>query len=172
MPAHHPDILAWTGAQPVHMRAALLRIIKEEEEAGLDNLHLNAGAEPLFAYLAARAPRLFSGVLTRNNERVMQLSLARLDLLGGRHEFDVLLSRDFDCAPKPSAEGLLHMARSWCIDASEIVMVGDAPDDMQAALAAGAVAVAIGNDEEAGQLAHHRIASLSDLVPLLTEAGI
>lgn len=172
MPAKHPDILQWTHAQPSAERPSLLRIIAEEEEAGLDNLRLNAGAEPLFSFLAARTPRLFSGVLTRNNESVMQRSLAKLDLLGGRHAFDVLVSRDFVGAPKPSPDGLLHMASAWRIDASEIVMVGDAPDDMQAALAAGAVAVAIGDDDEAGQLAHHRVRTLCQLVPLLEEIGV
>ena len=172
MPARHPDILQWCHSQPPHERPSLLRIVAEEEEAGLDNLQLNAGAEPLFSFLAARTPRLFSGVLTRNNEDVMRRSLAKLDLLGGRHAFDVLVSRDFEGAPKPSPDGLLHMARGWRIDASEIVMVGDAPDDMQAALAAGAVAVAIGDDDEAAQLAHHRVRTLCELVPLFEEIGL
>jgi HAD superfamily hydrolase (TIGR01549 family) len=171
MPSSHPDILGWTAEQPPHEREKLARIIEEEEQAGLDNLHLNTGAEALFAFLAARTPRLYSGVLTRNNEGVMRQSLARLDLLGGRHAFDTLVSRDFAGAPKPSPDGLLHMASAWRIHASEIFMVGDAPDDMQAARAAGALAVAIGDDAEAAQLAHRRVRTLCELVPLLEELG-
>jgi len=170
MPPSHPDILEWVKTQPAERHAALLRVVEEEEEAGLAKLQLNAGAAELFNYLAARRPRLHSGVLTRNNASAMRRSLQQLGLLGGGalHEFDVLISRDC-AAPKPSPAGLLRMAGGWGIDAGALAMVGDAPDDMQAALAAGAIAVAIGDDEAAAELAHHRISHLGELVPLLAE---
>ena len=68
---------------------------------------------------------------------------------GGIAFFDPMLSRAFE-PPKPHPAALLHVAARWRVAPEQLVMVGDAADDMACARAAGAAAVLVGSAETLG----------------------
>ena len=160
------DVLTHAGADP-----ELLAIIAEEEELGLQRARLNAGAPELLAFLQQqRAPRLFTGILTRNNDAVLRRTLAALPPLAA-HAFDAALSRDWPGGPpKPHPAALLHMAREWRVETSQCIMVGDWVDDIAAGKGAGFHTVAIGTDAATRGMADAAIDSLAELIPMLQEA--
>lgn len=106
--------------------------------------------------------------------------------------FDPIVTREFR-PPKPSPEGLLHIARSWGVDVVDdhnvegvvadrtgpgkflpIVMIGDSVDDMAAGRDAGALTVLLaskGKGQDEGLLYDERtdvvIYRLDELIGLL-----
>ncbi|TID30023.1 hypothetical protein CANINC_001392 [Pichia inconspicua] len=57
-----------------------------------------------------------------------------------------IVTREFK-PPKPSAEPILHICNSWGVDPSEVVMVGDSIDDMQAGFNAGCAVVLLRHED-------------------------
>lgn len=76
--------------------------------------------------------------------------------------FNLLLSRSFE-PPKPHPAALLHVAAQWRLSPTELVMAGDAADDMACARAAGAAAVLVGTAETLGE-EYHLAHPLADAV--------
>lgn len=109
------------------------------------------------------------GLLTRNNSAAMHQTVA---LLGRPDAFHVMLSRSFmPCKPHPAP--LHHIANVFGCHVSEIVMVGDAVDDVMCGRAAGAKTILIGADpndkhyQEALPHADATVRSLFELKELL-----
>ena len=156
------DVLEYSKGRP-----DLQRIIEEEEEEALARVELNEGAAELFAHLNSRpgTARLFTGILTRNNEKTMHKTLAALPL---EHKFDLLVSREWEGGPpKPHPAALQWMASTWKVPPEHCVMVGDWKDDILAGMGASFYTVAIGDDATTRSLAHHSVSSLSELIDLV-----
>ena len=162
------DVLAHVASfSSAAERDALLGIIVEEEERGLQRMELADHAREVLDFLAER--RVPRGLITRNNDAAMRRTVA---LLGRDDAFDVMLSRSFT-PTKPRPEPLLHIVEKWRLEPARVAMVGDAIDDVQCARAAGAFAILIGPDaqcrffKEALPLADAAVASLAELRELL-----
>lgn len=159
------DILAHVAGQP-HLEA----IVVEEEEAGLQRMKLMEDCHEVFEWLCGLPLR--RGLITRNNTAAMARTVA---LLGrGEDTFHVMLSRAFTpCKPHPAP--ILHICEQWGYHPGEVIMVGDAIDDVQCAKRAGAVAVLIGGDhtckyyQEALPHADYTVRSLTELKHLVAK---
>lgn len=82
-----------------------------------------------------------------------------------------VVTREFK-PPKPSPKPLLHIIESWGVSPSEVIMVGDSNDDMEAGLAAGCAVVLLRHKDNS-HVEHHFTneskldASVTDLDKLL-----
>lgn len=81
-----------------------------------------------------------TGIITRNTRSAVELALKNFKTVG-LENFNVLISRDDDVAPKPSGEGVLQAACQLQVDPGEILMIGDFVFDVQAGKEAGATTV-------------------------------
>lgn len=86
------------------------------------------------------------------------------------HEFGPLITREFK-PPKPSPDGILHIAQNWGIDPKYLIMVGDSVDDMLAGHRAGAATVLLQsdvnghlNDTTETDVVIHRLDELVDMI--------
>ncbi|MCG8570582.1 MAG: HAD-IA family hydrolase [Spirochaetes bacterium] len=77
------------------------------------------------------------GIITRNSKKSVQITFANFQQLT-MNDFDLIITRDDEFAPKPSGEGILHASKLWNLPCSEILMVGDFKYDIEAAKAAQA----------------------------------
>ena len=77
--------------------------------------------------------------------------------------FGLTLSREFE-PPKPHPAALLHVAARWGVSPEDLVMAGDAADDMLCARAAGAAAVLVGSEASLGAEEFARARPLADAV--------
>jgi HAD superfamily hydrolase (TIGR01509 family) len=133
-----------------------------EELAGVSVSPYRGIAEVLGA-LRARGHRL--AVFTGASHRAAAMLLTR-----ARIGVDVLVGGDEVRHPKPAADGLLLAARRLGISASAIGYIGDAPNDMGAASAAGSlrVAAAWGHQYDAAVPADITLATPGDALALLS----
>lgn len=63
------------------------------------------------------------------------------------------MTRDFR-PPKPDPAGILHIAETWGLTGSDVIMVGDSLDDMTAGHRAGAATVLLVNEHNAHLATH------------------
>lgn len=63
---------------------------------------------------------------------------ARTLLASAGITYDVLVGGDHVARPKPAPDGVLEAARRLAVDPADLVYIGDAPTDLQAARSAGA----------------------------------
>ncbi|CAG8949881.1 hypothetical protein HYFRA_00004209 [Hymenoscyphus fraxineus] len=86
------------------------------------------------------------------------------------HHFSPIVTREFR-PPKPHPAGILHIAKSLGIDASDMIMVGDSIDDMTAGHHAGTATVLLVNPDNAHLATHEHtdlcISRLDELIPVL-----
>jgi len=136
-------VLEWIEALPAGaQRTAALSALERFELAGAAEAEANEGAEDLVRRLHALGLKV--AVLTRNGRLAVERALGRFSLLGA-DDFDVLITRDDDVAPKPSPEGVSRAAAAMGVLAEETLVVGDFLLDMQAGRAAGAVTAYLTN---------------------------
>lgn len=57
-----------------------------------------------------------------------------------------IVTREFK-PPKPSPKPIMHICNSWGVDSSEVVMIGDSMDDMQAGFNAGCAVILLTHDD-------------------------
>jgi len=165
------DILSWVSSHAGEERNAYETIVREEESLGLDAVQASPHLSELFDKLSERCKKdgLTLGILTRNNEIVMNATLEKL--FPKEDPFSLKISRDWRGGPpKPHPAALNHMAESWGVAASELIMVGDSADDIQCSKAAGALAVAFGPDPHAKALCDVHISNLLDVEKILVGA--
>lgn len=96
-----------------------------------------AGAADLLAALRARGCTM--GILTRNSHHGAMKTLYACRL-ADFFDTDNILGRE-SCAPKPSADGIVHLLERWSAGPSEAVMVGDYLFDLVAGREAGVATV-------------------------------
>jgi HAD superfamily hydrolase (TIGR01509 family) len=93
------------------------------------------GVEEVLTALRVRGHRV--AVFTGASSRAATMLLATAGIA-----VDVLVGGDEVARPKPAADGLLLMGRRLGIAASDLAYIGDAPNDLRAATAAGGIGVA------------------------------
>lgn len=131
----------------------------------------NQGAQGLVQWLKSKD--LAVGVITRNRLNSVLRALQNFNRIGP-DDFDVLVTRDTDVAPKPSGDGIVWAAQHLGVPCREILVVGDYLFDPQAGLAAGALTALLdpGEDERLIETAcHFRITRLDQLMPIV-RAGL
>lgn len=83
--------------------------------------------------------------------------------------YDVLVGGDDVARPKPAPDGVLEAARRLAVDPADVVYIGDAPTDLQAARSAGArgAAATWGHLYRADEPADVRLAGPGNALELL-----
>jgi len=140
-----PDrfVLEWVEALTEGpQRRDALAALERFELAGALGSAPNAGAEELVARLHAAGLKI--GVLTRNGRAAVDAALARFTHLDTA-DFDVLVTRDDEPAPKPAPDGVLHAAAAMQVSPQQLLVVGDYVLDVLAGRAAGAVTAYLTN---------------------------
>lgn len=94
-----------------------MEIVHQHELIGAQNSKLIEGVSEVLAYLHEND--IPTGILTRNSRVCTELMLSKHKL-----DFDQVLTRE-DCAPKPSPEGLLILARHFQVEPRDCLYVGD-----------------------------------------------
>lgn len=85
-----------------------------------------------------RARGIRNGIVTGKSRSSWEITLTAIQF----GEFDVVVVDDDVANPKPDPEGLLAALRALDINSDDAIYVGDSPDDMHAAQAAGMRAAA------------------------------
>lgn len=145
-------VLEWVlSLPPGEERDAASIALERFELAAAETSAPNEGAEELVREL--RDAGLAVGVLTRNGRSAIDRALRQFAKLTV-DDFDVVVTRDDDVAPKPSPDGVLHAAAAMGVPPDEVLVVGDYVLDMQAGRAAGAItAYLAGGPDTAGAAA-------------------
>ncbi len=134
-------------------------ILHDHEQRALAASRLHPGAAETLAELRRRG--LPIGILTRNRKDNAE-SVARRHRL----RFDAVVGRE-DGPVKPDAFGLLHLCRRFGVAPAETLMVGDYLFDLLCAKAAGAVAVWMINEGQAGAFSEHADFEIRELNEVL-----
>lgn len=138
------------------------RVLERHEQRAAQEGTLFAHARETLTDLAGRNVRV--GLMTRNSRRSVDSFLAKHQLA-----FDAIRTRD-DGINKPSPEPVWALCRSLNVEPADTMLVGDYLFDLQAARAAGSLAVLIvrGNEmPEFADQADEIIGSLREVGPLL-----
>lgn len=121
-------------------RRNAMQVLERHELAAARVSLPNSGAEELVAWIKSK--KLPVGILTRNSRESALRALANFSGLQ-RADFDLIVSRDDGCAPKPAKDGVVWMAEQWGVPVEQVLMVGDFIFDIQAGRAAGALTALI-----------------------------
>lgn len=153
LPAHLP-LLEGIATRPDVDRPRLIAEVHAWEVRHAAQAQVRPGAEALLDALGAAGVPV--GLLTRNTR---SSALHTLDVTGLARHFrpDRVIGRD-DAAPKPAPDGVHLAAARLGLAAADVAVIGDFRFDLDAARAAGALAVWL-DAERTGAHAH-----LADLV--------
>jgi hydrogenase expression/formation protein HypE len=135
----HKAILEFIAELPsaAARREASARLVELELEAA-GRAQPNPAASQVVSWLRERGQP--AGILTRNGRAAVERALQNFPGLSPL-DFAVIVSRDDDVPPKPSADGVLLAARRMGVPPHELLVVGDFVFDILAGRAAGAVTV-------------------------------
>jgi len=142
-------------------RARADAVLLRHERAAAQVSELNDGALEVLAHV--RAASLPVGLLTRNCHECVVLTCERHGL-----RFDAVVAREH--APvKPAPDGVHLLARSFGVDPSRLLVVGDYVFDIRAGRGAGAITalLTLGKDWPFANEADHVIHSLFEAIPLI-----
>ncbi|KAG2433471.1 hypothetical protein HYH02_012589 [Chlamydomonas schloesseri] len=175
------DILDVINTWPEERRAQAYATIAEIEEQALKDMSVMPGAPELCAFLDRNGlPR---GLITRNVRRSVHYFhefLGTQPFQPSIQPFQPAITRECEFPYKPSPAALQHIAQSWGVAASEVMMVGDSiKDDIVSGNRAGSLTCYLDNGGGGGPPAHtpdsfsgeqrptHVVSSLSDLQELI-----
>lgn len=127
------DILHHLAALPEAEAAAKHAWLLEHERELAIAASAAPGAVELVRALHEAGYRL--GILTRNAHELALLTLEAIGL-GDCFLTEDILGRD-EAEPKPSPDGLLHLAERWQVQPDAMLMVGDYRFDLECGRAAG-----------------------------------
>ncbi|KAM3425315.1 putative hydrolase [Cercospora zeina] len=179
------DILDHINALPEPRQTEAFDKIKAIESEAMSKQIPQAGLVALMEFLDRHGIK--KAICTRNFDAPVNHLLEK-HIPSHLNPFDPVITRDFK-PPKPSPEGILHIARGWRVENSRgnpmertaevpllpIIMVGDSVDDMAAGRGAGALTVLLkseGKEElETDARTDVAIGTLDELIGLL-EQGI
>lgn len=133
------DILDHLDNLPPAQAAAAHQWLLEHERKLAEQSTAAPGAVALVNYLHERGDRL--AILTRNARELAQVTLRAIGLQQCFAPADILGRNE--AAPKPSPDGMLHIARNWQVCSSRLCMVGDFHFDLRSARSAGSRAVLV-----------------------------
>jgi len=122
-------------------------ILHFHERRAVTESVLNAGAKRTLSALREAGTRI--GILTRNKRSNAMAIAQKHDL-----KFDTIVDRE-DGPVKPDAFGVLRICEQFGVRPEETLLVGDYLFDLLCAKAAGAVAVLLANNKQAGEFAEH-----------------
>jgi phosphoglycolate phosphatase len=134
------------------------------DELASATVHPYRGIADVLGALRARGHRL--AVFTGASHRAAMILLTRAGIFA-----DVLVCGDEVVHPKPAGDGLLLAARRLGISASTIAYIGDAPNDVGAARAAGSMSVAAawGHQYDPAVPVHVTLVTPGDALALLAD---
>jgi phosphoglycolate phosphatase len=133
-------------ADEVH--AAALAILEEHEGAGAERASLLAGVASTLRDAAGQGLAL--AIVSANGERPIRATLARL---GVERVFTAVVGRTMERPPKPEPAMHREALRLLGCPAEAALAIGDSPNDMRAAAAAGILTVGVmGGEGDADQL--------------------
>ena len=140
------------------------QILHFHESRAVTESRLNAGTKQTLSLLHKAGIHI--GVLTRN-KRSNALAIARKHGL----EFDAVIGRE-DGPVKPDAFGVLRICKQFGVKPEETLLVGDYLFDLLCAKAAGAIAVLLTNNRQAGEFTEHSdftIESIDQILKIIEE---
>eukprot|EP00762_Andalucia_godoyi_P004197 ANDGO_05552.mRNA.1 Haloacid dehalogenase-like hydrolase domain-containing protein At2g33255 len=129
-----------TGDLLVHADASALAIIEEMEAEAVAKMQLQPHCLEVLRYFQQR--HIPMGILSRNSSVSLR---AFVEFVDPDIRFTHVLSRDHPPF-KPDPHNIIHMARDWNVPLHNVVMVGDARDDVLAGFRAGAHTVLLTHD--------------------------
>jgi hydrogenase expression/formation protein HypE len=123
------------------------RLLKEAvliaaEMHAAEHCQPNEGAEELVAFLRERAVPM--AIITRNRHESVERALLNLEGISA-DDFTCVVSRDLPLSPKPSPEGVTHVARELGVHVGELLLIGDHVFDIEAGVRAGALTMFLRN---------------------------
>ena len=115
----------------------ILSIVEQHEMTGAGNASWILDAQQVLSKLQqANVPM---AIVTRNMRRAAKLTIEQLGI-----PIELVITRE-DCLPKPDPDGLLMVAKQWCISPHELAYVGDFQFDLMAAKSAKMKACLLAN---------------------------
>jgi len=135
------------------------KILHFHEQRAVTESVLNDGAKRTLS--ALREVGIHIGILTRN-KRSNALAIARKHNL----RFDTVVDRE-DGPVKPDAFGVLRICEQFGVKPEETLLVGDYLFDLLCAKAAGAIAVLLANNKQAGEFAEHADFTIENINQIL-----
>ncbi len=133
-PPQKPVLEFIESIEDPHKRETACKALDDFERQGAAKSKPNPGAERIVLY--ARKIGLKVGILTRNTLECVQLALENFSRLT-MDDFDLVLTRDDQIAPKPAPDGIREAARRWNIPVRQIMVVGDFWFDTESGRRAG-----------------------------------
>jgi hydrogenase expression/formation protein HypE len=134
------------GISDPEVRSRKEAILMDAEMEAAERCEVNEGAARLIAFLRERGVPM--GIITRN--RLEAIERALLAVVGIRaDDFGCIVTRDVPLKPKPSPQGVRHMADELAVDVRELLLVGDHAFDIEAGARAGALTMFLGNTADA-----------------------
>ncbi|KAK0615445.1 putative uncharacterized hydrolase [Lasiodiplodia hormozganensis] len=159
------DILDHIYELPSEEQDPAFEKIRAIERRAMASQKPQGGLVELMDYLDDRG--VPKGICTRNFDTPVTHLLTRF--LAGHH-FHPIVTRDFR-PPKPDPAGILHIAETWGLTGSDVIMVGDSLDDMTAGHRAGAATVLLVNEHNAHLATHEHtdlcVRRLDELIGVL-----
>ncbi|QLL30665.1 hypothetical protein HG536_0A04810 [Torulaspora globosa] len=141
-------------------RAEAHRRIQQVEAQAMAEMQPQPGLVTLMRFLTKHG--ISKSICTRNLQEPVDFLIDRF-LPAEYSHFDYILTREFK-PTKPSADPLLHIARSLGIEPAHIAMVGDSRDDLLSGRAAGCTTVLVHHASNASLLASDEDAQMIDFV--------
>lgn len=151
------------------------RKIEAIEREAMGKMQPQDGLAPLMAFLRTFRPGGGDGsyirraICTRNFAEPTKYLLDTF-LTEDKAYISPVLTREYE-PPKPSAEPLLHICRTWQLDPSRCLMVGDGADDLKSGQAAGLDTVLLLNPDNEKLVDQHRpthaVRSLEDIIEIV-----
>jgi hydrogenase expression/formation protein HypE len=123
-------------------------VLVEAEMRAAAQCEPNEGAQELVALL--RQAGVPIAVVTRNRQEAVERALLNLEGIDADH-FACIVSRDLPLSPKPSPEGVLHVARELGIQVRELLLIGDHAFDIEAGVRAGSLTMFLSNGPGKGR---------------------
>jgi hydrogenase expression/formation protein HypE len=128
-------------------RARKEAVLVDAEMRAAEHCRPNEGARELVALL--REAKIPMAIITRNRQEAVERAL--LNFEGVRSDdFACMVSRDLPLSPKPSPEGVLHVARELGVEAKELLLIGDHAFDIEAGVRAGTLTMFLRNHPTEG----------------------
>jgi HAD superfamily hydrolase (TIGR01509 family) len=137
-------------------------IIERHEEQAVENSTLNPGARETLEWLRRRSMHI--GIITRNRRQSADAVASKHGLM-----FDAIVDRD-DGPVKPDAYGIHKLCNAFGVLPAETIVMGDFLHDIQAARAAGTVAVLLANHaraDEFAKIADYTVMRVDEIIPII-----
>ena len=151
------------------------RKIEQIERDAMGQMQPQPGLASLMSFLRAHRPRpnddtlIRRAICTRNFAEPTRYLLDTF-LAEDKAYISPVLTREYE-PPKPSPEPLLHICKTWSLDPSDCLMVGDGADDIKSAQAAGLDTVLLLNPDNEKLVELHRptyaVRSLEEIIGIV-----